>query len=276
MMRFGRRQQMKFELCTIASGSSGNCIYIGTDKHKILVDAGISGKKITAGLEQIGVDPDEIQGVFITHEHSDHIKGAGIISRKYNWPIYATQGTWDVILGEEKIGKVSPDNVRIVDKGKSMNFSGLQIMPYSIYHDAADPVGYTFCYEQKKMSIATDLGHVDEIIIEELKNSHLILLESNHDVGMLQAGGYPYYLKQRILSENGHLSNELAAKALLGVYHENLEHVILGHLSRENNFPDLAYITTKNKLQSNGIEVGRDIQVSVANKDEVSQVYHVL
>ncbi|HHX59721.1 MAG TPA: MBL fold metallo-hydrolase [Epulopiscium sp.] len=267
---------MKFELCTIASGSSGNCIYIGTDKYKILVDAGISGKRIAAGLEQIGVEPDEIQGVFITHEHSDHIKGAGIISRKYNWPIYATQGTWDVMLEEKKIGKVSEENIKIVDKGRPMHFSGLEIMPYSIYHDAADPVGYTFCYGQKKMSIATDLGHVDQTIINELKNSHLILLESNHDVRMLQAGGYPYYLKQRILGENGHLSNELAAEALLGVYNENLEHAILGHLSRENNFPDLAYITTKNKLQSNGIEVGKDIKVSVANKDEISEIYRVL
>lgn len=267
---------MKFELCTIASGSSGNCIYIGTDKHKILVDAGISGKRITAGLEQIGVEPDEIQGVFITHEHSDHIKGAGIISRKYNWPIYATQATWDVMLEENKIGKVLPENIRIVDKGTPMNFSGLEIMPYSIYHDAADPVGYTFSYEQKKMSIATDLGHVDQKILKALKDSHLILLESNHDVGMLQAGGYPYYLKQRILSENGHLSNELAAKALLGVYNENLEHAILGHLSRENNFPDLAYLTTKNELQSNGIEVGKDIKVSVANKDAVSEIYRIL
>lgn len=267
---------MKFELCTIASGSSGNCIYIGTDKHKILVDAGISGKKITAGLEQIGVEPDEIQGVFITHEHSDHIKGAGIISRKYNWPIYATQATWNLMLEENKIGKVLAENIRIVDKGQAMNFSGLEIMPYSIYHDAADPVGYTFSYEQKKMSIATDLGHVDQRILNALKDSHLILLESNHDVGMLQAGGYPYHLKQRILSENGHLSNELAAKALLGVYNENLEHAILGHLSRENNFPDLAYLTTKNELQSNGIEVGKDIQVTVANKDEISEIYRIL
>ena len=267
---------MKFELCTIASGSGGNCIYIGTDKHKILVDAGLSGKKITTGLAQIGVAPEEIQGVFITHEHSDHIKGAGIISRKYNWPIYATKATWDVMLEQNKVGKVSPENIRIVGKGQGMNFSGLEIMPYGIYHDAADPVGYTFSYGQKKMSIATDLGHVDQTIINALKDSNLILLESNHDVGMLQAGGYPYYLKQRILGQNGHLSNELAAKALLGVYNENLEHAILGHLSRENNFPDLAYITTKNALQKNGIEVGKDITVSVANKDEVSQIYRVL
>lgn len=267
---------MKFELCTIASGSSGNCIYIGTDKHKILVDAGISGKKITAGLKEIGVDPEEIQGVFITHEHSDHIKGAGIISRKYNWPIYATQGTWDVMLEENKIGKVLAENIKVVDKEKPLNFEGLEIMPYSIYHDAADPVGYTFSYGQKKMSIATDLGHVDQKILRHLKDSHLILLESNHDVGMLQAGGYPYYLKQRILSETGHLSNELAAKALLGVYHENLEHAILGHLSRENNFPDLAYITAKNKLEDNGIQVGKDIKVSVANREKVSEIYRIL
>lgn len=263
---------MKFELCTIASGSKGNCIYIGTDEHKILVDAGISGKRITAGLERIGVDPSEIQGVFITHEHSDHIQGAGIISRKYNLPIYATKGTWDVMLDQQKIGKVLPENIKIIDKEMPLDFQGLEIMPYSIYHDAAEPVGYTFSYNEKKMSIATDLGHVDQSILDHIKDSNLILLESNHDVGMLQAGAYPYYLKQRILSDNGHLSNELAAKALLGTYHENLEHVVLGHLSRENNFPDLAYITTKNKLEANGIEVGKDIKVSVASKDEVSEI----
>lgn len=266
---------MKFELCTIASGSSGNCIYIGTDQHKILVDAGISGKRVTAGLEQIGVDPHEIQGVFITHEHSDHIQGAGIISRRYNLPIYATKGTWDVMLDQKKIGKVLPENIKIIDKERPLDFGGLQITPYPIYHDAADPVGYTFCYHEKKMSIATDLGYVDQNILNHLKDSNLILLESNHDVGMLQAGGYPYYLKQRILSNKGHLSNELAAKALLDTYHEKLEHVVLGHLSRENNFPDLAYITTKNKLEANGIEVGKDIQVSVANKNDVSQICRI-
>lgn len=267
---------MKFELCTIASGSSGNCIYIGTDKHKILIDAGISGKRITAGLEQIGVNPEEIQGVFATHEHSDHIKGVGIISRKYNCPIYATQGTWDCMLEENKIGKVLPENIRIIEKGHELSFEGLEITPYSIYHDAADPVGYTFTYGEKKMSIATDLGHVDETILGHLRDSNLLLLESNHDVGMLQAGGYPYYLKQRILSDNGHLSNELAAKALLGVYHEALEYAVLGHLSRENNFPDLAYITAKSTLEGQGIEVGKDVKISVASKDKVSEVYKLL
>jgi len=267
---------MKFELCTIASGSSGNCIYIGTDKHKILIDAGISGKRITAGLEKIGIDPNEIQGVFITHEHSDHIQGAGIISRKYNCPIYATQKTWDCMLEENKIGKVTPENIKIIEKGNQLSFEGLEIMPYSICHDAVDPVGYTFCYGEKKMSIATDLGHVDQTIMENLKGSNLILLESNHDVGMLQAGGYPYYLKQRILGDTGHLSNELAAKALLGIYHEKLQYAVLGHLSRENNFPDLAYITAKSKLESNGVEVGKDIEISVANKDEISKIYKIL
>ena len=267
---------MKFELCTIASGSSGNCIYVGTDKYKILVDAGISGKRVTEGLEDIGVDPSEIEGLFITHEHSDHIKGAGIISRKYNLPIYATKGTWDAILPEAKIGKILPENIRIIDKEIALNFDGLEITPYSIYHDAAEPVGYTFSYEGKKMSIATDLGYVDRNILKYLEGSNLVLLESNHDVGMLQAGTYPYYLKQRILSDNGHLSNDLAAEALLGIYHEDLEHVVLGHLSRENNFPDLAYVTTKNVLENNGIKVGEDISVSVANKDKVSEVYRVL
>lgn len=267
---------MKFELCTIASGSSGNCIYIGTDKYKLLIDAGISGKRITLGLEQINVDPTELNGLFITHEHTDHIKGAGIISRKYNLPIYATQGTWDCMLEGNKIGKVDSENIKVIQKGSTLVFDDLKIMPYSTYHDAADPVGYTFSYGQKKMSIATDLGYVDDAILNHLKDSHLILLESNHDVNMLEAGAYPYYLKQRILSDRGHLSNEVAAKALLDSYTEQLKYAVLGHLSRENNFPDLAYVTAKNTLEDNGIQVGKDIKVDVAKRDEVSNIYKLL
>lgn len=267
---------MKFGLCTIASGSSGNCIYVGTEKEKLLVDAGISGKRITMGLEQIGVSPEEIKGLLITHEHTDHIKGAGIISRKYNYPIYATQGTWDFMLEGDRIGKVAPENIKIINKESPLNFGELEVMPYSIYHDAADPVGYTFSYKNKKISIATDLGYIDNSILSHLKNSHLILLESNHDVGMLEAGGYPYYLKQRILGNYGHLSNEIAAKALLDIYHDKLQYAILGHLSLENNFPDLAYITAKNTLESNGIQVGKDIEIQVAKRDKVSDIYRLL
>lgn len=264
---------MEFKLCAIASGSSGNCTYLGAGNNQFLIDIGISGKKAIAGLVEIGVDPAAINGILITHEHSDHIKGVGIFSRKYDTPIYATQKAWDRMLADNMLGKVKEENIRILEKNTYMEQDGLRILPYSIHHDSVDPVGYIFEYKNKKITLATDIGMVDEDIAKHLRGSNGILLEFNHDIRMLEAGSYPFPLKKRILGNKGHLNNEDAAKALVEIYHEGLEWAVLGHLSKDNNIPDLAYLTAKTALEENNIRVGRDIIVSVAKRDEISEIY---
>ena len=264
-----------FRICPIASGSSGNCTYIEADDKRFLIDIGISGKKVIAGLESIDVEPSSITGILMTHEHSDHIKGMGIYSRKYNIPIYATKMAWDKLLEDNMIGAVKEENIRIIEKEQYLDVDGLKIMPYGIYHDAVDPVGYIFEYQNKKIAVTTDIGTIDERILSFLKGVDGILLEFNHDVRMLEAGSYPFPLKKRILSNVGHLNNDDAAKALVELYHPGLKWAVLGHLSKDNNVPDLAYITAKQALEEKAIKVGEDIEVFVAKRDEVSKWFEV-
>lgn len=264
---------MDFNLCAIASGSSGNCTYLRAGNQQFLIDIGISGKKVIAGLNEIGVNPEAINGILITHEHSDHIKGVGIFSRKFNTPIYATQLAWDKMLNDNMLGAVKEENICVLEKEAYWEIEELKILPYGIHHDSVDPVGYIFEYLDKKITLATDIGVVDESIAKHLRGSHGILLEFNHDVRMLQAGNYPFPLKRRILSDVGHLNNEAAAKVLTDIYHEGLEWAVLGHLSKDNNLPDLAFLTAKTALEENNIIVGKDIKVSVANRDTVSEIY---
>lgn len=264
---------MEFKLCALASGSSGNCTYLEAGEQRFLIDVGISGKKVVAALDQLEVAPESINGILITHEHSDHIKGVGILSRKYNIPIYATSLAWERLLGEKMIGVVKEEHQKILEKEVYLQVRELKILPYPIYHDAVDPVGYIFEYKDKKITVATDIGTIDDKIAARLSGSHGILLEFNHDIRMLEAGGYPYYLKKRILSDVGHLNNEAAAKALVELYHPGLEWAVLGHLSKDNNVPDLALLTAQTALEERNIIVGKDIEVIVAKRDEVSKVF---
>ncbi|WP_069998148.1 MBL fold metallo-hydrolase [Cellulosilyticum sp. I15G10I2] len=266
---------MDFKLCTIASGSSGNCTFLQAGSKMFLIDVGISGKKAVLGLAELGVNPYDIQGVFITHEHIDHIKGVGIFSRKYDTPIYATHKAWDKIIGDQMIGNVKAHNIRFISKEEYFEVEDLSVFPYGIYHDAVDPVGYAFLYDNKKITIATDIGIVDERIKDHLKGSHGILLEFNHDINMLEAGTYPFYLKKRILSNVGHLNNEAAAEVLTDIYHKDMKWAILGHLSKDNNVPDLAFLTAKMALEEKNIVIDKDIKISVAKRDNVSEIHTV-
>ncbi|QUI23448.1 MBL fold metallo-hydrolase [Vallitalea pronyensis] len=232
---------MAFKICSIASGSSGNCIYVGTDQVNILVDSGISGKRVALGLGEIGVDPTRLDGIFITHEHSDHIKGVGVLARKYKIPIYATKKTQQAVLNYRQIGKMEHAHFIEIRPDENVTLKDMVIHPFRSFHDAIDPVCYTFLHDGKKISVATDLGCYDEYIVSKLVDSNVLFIEANHDVKMLEVGGYPYFLKKRILSDVGHLSNELSGHLISSLYHQNLSHVILGHLSQENNFPELAY-----------------------------------
>lgn len=266
---------MDFYLCPIASGSSGNCTYLHADNERLLIDIGVSGKRVTQGLEALDIDPKTIKGILITHEHSDHIKGVGIISRKYDLPIYATAPTWQRMMNENMIGKIAEHNQKVLEKDAPLIFGELTVMPYSIYHDAVDPVGYAFMYKGKKIVLATDMGKVDRRVVEYFYNADGILIEFNHDINMVEVGGYPYYLKQRILGDHGHMCNELAAKVLAHIYHPNLQWAILGHLSNENNIPDLAYLCAKNALAEKNIEIGKDIQITVAKRNDMTPIHRV-
>lgn len=259
-------------LCSIASGSSGNCTYIGNDTTGVLVDAGISGKKIEQGLQGIGVDPSELKGIFVTHEHSDHIKSVGVLARKYEIPIYATPETIHAMLKGKGIGRIPEGLFRYVYPDTPIMVDDLEIQPFSISHDAANPVCYTFQYNGKKIGYATDLGTYDEYIIEQLKDSDLLFLEANHDVNMLMVGSYPYYLKQRILGDHGHLSNDRSANLICELLHDRLKAIILAHLSKDNNYEALAYETIAQCVaQSMGER--QTPRIVVANREEPSEVF---
>lgn len=251
-------------LCSIASGSSGNCIYIGHASTHLLIDAGISGKRIEEGLKSIGVDPRELNAVLITHEHSDHIQGVGVLARKYKVPLYGTVETFCAMKkGKTSIGKVEDDLFCEVHPEEAFSVGTIRVLPFSVSHDAANPVAYVFEAEGKKIGMATDLGVYTDKTVEYLKDSGILYLESNHDVNMLMVGMYPYYLKQRILGEHGHLSNDSAAKLLCRLYHDGLQHILLAHLSKENNYPDLAYETVRAELlMAVGAERMPDLRVA--------------
>lgn len=263
---------MGIKFCPIASGSSGNCIYVGTKETNILIDAGISGIRISEGLKRINVAPEDIDAVFVTHDHSDHVKGAGIFSRKFKTPVCATEGTWKVMAG--LIGKVSEENIRYIQPDTPMRFKDMEILPFRTPHDAEEPVGFSVMSGGVKATVATDIGHLSAGVSEMVKGSDIVLLEANHDIEMLKKGPYPYYLKQRILSDYGHLSNEMAASLLLSAISPRLKHIYLGHLSSENNTPRLAFDTVYQILKENGALNGKYI-MRCANRSEVSALAEV-
>ncbi len=258
------------KLCSIASSSSGNCIYVGTDRTHILVDTGISCKRVKSGLESIDVDPGSIDAVLITHEHSDHIRGLGVLSRRYNIPIYTTELTWRAALSSGTVGEIDKNLFRKITPDKDFAINELVIHPFRTPHDAADPVCYTFTKNKKKISVATDLGCYNSYIAEKLKRSNVLFIEANHDIEMLKNGSYPFYLKKRILSDTGHLSNEVSGRLLSELLHDNLQYVILGHLSKENNRPDVADQTVRSYLELSGCISDSNLKLIVSEKESIS------
>ncbi len=266
-------------LKSIASGSSGNCIYVGNADTHVLVDAGISAKRIAEGLSTLDITPSDIDAVFITHEHSDHISGLSVLSRKFRLPIYATAGTIDAILNGPKqdydpalFNEISPDD--------TFCLNDLLIDPIRVSHDAADPVCYRFyadAPESERVSVAvcTDLGIYDDYIVDRLKGVSALLLEANHDIRMLEAGSYPYFLKRRISGDKGHLSNDSAGMLLCALMGDDrLKTVLLGHLSQENNYPALAFETVRMQLKMTGYECdgsesprGSAVSLGIAPRD---------
>lgn len=261
---------------SIASGSSGNCIYIGSDNTHILVDAGISNKRIEQGLNEIGVKGNEIDAVVITHEHSDHTKGLGVLARKYGVPIYGTKETLEEIGEMKYLGEYPKELFCPVRPDVEFTVGDLKIQPFSIDHDAANPVAYRINNGRKNVAVATDMGHYDQYVIDHLQGLDALLLESNHDVNMLETGPYPYYLKRRILGDHGHLSNENAGRLLNCVLHDHLKYILLGHLSKENNYEALAYETVKLEIDQGDTPFkSSDFSIAVAKRDEMSQIINL-
>ena len=259
------------KLCSIASGSSGNCVYVGNNNTNLLVDAGISAKRIENGLSDIDILPDTIQGILITHEHSDHISGLGILARKYHIPIYATYETALALQNIKSLGKVDKELYHYIQPNEAFFVNDIKIEPFSTSHDASNPVCYTIQSEGQKIGIATDLGKYDDYIRLKLEESELLFIEANHDVNMLMVGKYPYYLKQRILGDRGHLSNDLSADLISKLIHPKLQTIILAHLSKENNYEELAYETVCCELISRSCDFSAK-NVSVAHRDQPSQM----
>lgn len=258
------------KVCSLFSGSSGNCIFVSYNDTAILIDAGVSGKRIEAALEGIGESFGKIAGIFITHEHSDHISGAGILSRRYKIPIYANPTTWMAM--RPFMGKLNCEYIRHIEVGDIATVGDISVRSFTIPHDAVCPVGYNIFIDGKKLTIATDIGHIDNELLANLENSDMVLLESNHDIEMLRTGRYPWPLKQRILGDHGHLCNEMAGKIVAHLAQCGTKRFLLGHLSQENNFPELAYRTVCNALMEKQINPSKDVYLEVALRDRASNV----
>ncbi|UPQ86561.1 MBL fold metallo-hydrolase [Ignavigranum ruoffiae] len=243
----------------LASGSSGNCTYIESAHQRLLVDAGLSGKKVEALLKQIGRNLADIDAILVTHEHKDHIHGVGVLSRKYNLPIYANARTWSLM--DQMIGKIDPDNRRLFEAEQMLTFGDLDVLSYEVSHDAIQPQFYAFQKADKQFVMLTDTGYVSEKLRWDLKNASAYLIESNHEIEMLRSGRYPWSLKQRILSDKGHLSNVDGALAMVDLIGDKTKSIYLGHLSRDNNTKELAMEAMRQTLSQEDFAVDEAFHV---------------
>lgn len=242
---------MTLRFSVLASGSTGNAFYIESAEERILVDAGLSGKKMDQLFAEIQMDPSKLTGILVTHEHSDHIKGLGIIARKYNLPIYANEKTWTAM--ERSIGKLSLDQKFHFGMEEVKTFGDMDIESFGVSHDAAEPMFYTFRHEGKKVALVTDLGYVSERIKKTIEDADAYIFEANHDVEMLRMGRYPWNVKRRILGDSGHVSNEDSGLALADIISNRTKRIYLAHLSLDNNMKDLARMSVDSILKERGI-----------------------
>ena len=262
---------MELRFSPLFSGSSGNSTYVGSDDTHLLVDAGLSGSRIIQELRNVGLDPAMLDAILVTHEHSDHIRGIGILSRKYDLPIFATEGTWRAMI--DKIGPVNERNICVIQPGEDFYIGSIDVMPFATPHDAAQSVGYTFEIAGARLAIATDLGILRDSWLKYILGADAVILESNYDPGMLETGPYPYELKRRIAGKHGHLSNDNAGKAAVELARAGARQIILGHLSKENNFPELALKCCEAAFVEAGLRPQEDARIFVASRDHNSGMF---
>ena len=254
-----------FNFCSLYSGSSGNSLLVETENTKLLIDAGVSSKKIETALTNLNIDPNTINGILITHEHTDHVQGLGTFAKKFDLPVYVNQKTLDAMPKQkEKIAEKNIKNIKIEEK---FEIEDLKIKPFAIPHDAANPCGFNIIKDDKKISIATDIGHMTNGILKNLEDSIFVLLESNYDPEVLKFSRYPYILKSRIAGPNGHLPNDMAGKTIAHLLQSGLKQATLGHLSKESNFPELAYKTVIDEIISNSNYNENSLKLNVASRD---------
>ncbi len=257
---------------SLYSGSTGNSLLVQTENTKILIDAGVSAKKIVNALTSFNTDISNIDAIIVTHEHSDHVQGLGTISSKYDIPVFANSETWENMPKQRD--KICSKNQKLFNINKNFEINDLIINPFSIPHDAANPCGFNICKDKKKLSIATDIGHMTKDILTRLEGSNFLMLEANYDPDILKCCSYPYLLKTRIAGKNGHLSNEMAGKTVAYLLNTGLNNVVLGHLSKENNFPELAYKTVVDELISNHFDENK-LSLSVASREKPGKTIEI-
>ena len=235
-----------FNFCSLYSGSSGNSLFVETQNTKLLIDAGVSSKKIETALNDINIDPSTLDGILVTHEHIDHVQGLGTLSKKFDLPVFVNQETLDAMPKQKD--KISENNIKTFKISDKFDIGDLEIKPFSIPHDAANPCGFNIWKNNKKISIATDIGHMTNPILKSLEESLFIMLEANYDPEVLRCSPYPFTLKSRIAGPTGHLPNEMAGKTISHLLKSGLKNAMLGHLSKQSNFPELAYKTVVDEL----------------------------
>ena len=253
-----------FNFCSLYSGSSGNSLYVETENTRLLIDAGVSSKKIELALTNLDVDPASINGILVTHEHSDHVQGLGTFAKKFNLPVFVNEKTLDAMPKQKE--KISEKNIKLFNINEKFEIGDLKVKPFSIPHDAANPCGFNIFKDDKKISIATDIGHMTNGILKNLEDSIFIMLESNYDPEVLKYSKYPYQLKTRIAGPDGHLSNELAGKTISYLLNSGLKQAVLGHLSKQSNFPELAYKTVIDEIMCTKYDEN-SLKLNVASRD---------
>ncbi|MGT2906414.1 MBL fold metallo-hydrolase [Streptococcus dentiloxodontae] len=264
-----------FKYSILASGSTGNSFYLETSKKKILIDAGLSGKKITSLLAEIDRDPADLDAILVTHEHKDHIHGVGVLARKYGMDIYANEKTWEVMEAGNMLGKIDASQKQIFEREKLLTFGDIDIESFGVSHDAIDPQFYRFMKDGKSFVMLTDTGYVSDRMAGMIENADGYLIESNHDIEILRAGSYPWSTKQRILSDKGHLCNEDGADAMIRTIGNKTKKIYLGHLSRENNIKELAHMTMENHLAQADLGVGSDFQIFDTSHDTATPLTEI-
>ena len=263
----------KLRFQSFGSGSSGNCYFIGNASNGLLIDAGIGVRSIRKCLKNLGLDFENIWGVFVTHDHADHIKAVGPIGEKYRVPIYSTRQVHEGIQHSYCVTEKLYSSRKYIEKNETIQVGEFKVTAFAVSHDATDNVGYTIEYKDKKFTFATDLGYIGEEVAVQLAMSDFIVLEANYDVQMLKQGPYPIHLQKRIAADTGHLSNDQTGLYLAENYNSKLQNIFLCHLSRENNLPNVAYTTIQNYLENKQIVVGKDVQLITLDRLVPSEIY---
>lgn len=269
-MQYNLFTQYKYKFFSMGSGSSGNCYYLGTNEYGILIDAGVGIRAVQKSLREYGVSFDKLVAILVTHDHADHIKTIGCFGDKYHIPVYTTQSVHEGILRNRAVQASLLQSRRVIEKEVPFSIREFEITAFEVPHDSIDNVGYHIRFDGQTFVLITDIGCITDKIREYACKANHLVIEANYDEYMLQAGRYPYYLKQRIGNGMGHLSNRLSAEFIASIYNEQMQNIWLCHLSQDNNHPELAYKTVEEVLMQRGVAVGKNVKLEALSRYKVS------